>query len=501
MGWFEAGIFPLVLGLIDPSLAWSIALVGLHSAITLAVVVRVIMSNRSVGATLAWIAVLMLFPVLGPGIYLMIGELRLGARRARLVQRLAPVARRRFEVLERDEWKIDWTSIGKDGQMLAKAGQNMLQVPAVPGNRFELVDSWEEVFERMIEDIDLARVNCDLEFYIWDDAGRAGEVAKALERAVERGVICRVLLDAIGSRDFLRSATARRLMAKGIRIQSALPGGLWRLPFVRFDLRLHRKIVLIDDEIAWTGSLNLVDPRYFKQNSGVGQWVDAMVRIEGPAVEALAITFQADWYVETNSSSPELPDVTGDQLIQPLGTTTIQVLPSGPANYVDAIERLLITAIYSARSELVITTPYFVPSEALQMALVSASLRGVDVTIVLPARVDSVLVRWASRALLDELMQARVTIARFQGGLLHTKSVTIDGNTSLFGSLNMDPRSFRLNFEITLAVFDGRFTSCLRAIQQRYLEQSRPIDATHWRRRSFGTRFIEKAARLLGPLL
>jgi cardiolipin synthase len=226
-----------------------------------------------------------------------------------------------------------------------------------------------------------------------------------------------------------------------------------------------------------------------------------MMRLEGPAVEALAITFQSDWYIETNSTAHELPDVTGEQPIHLTGDTVIQVLPSGPANQVEAIERMLITSIYSARRELIITSPYFVPSEALQMALVSAALRGVQVTIIVPKKVDSLLVRWASQAFIGDLISSGVQVAQYDGGLLHTKSVTIDGKISLFGSLNMDPRSFRLNFEITLAVYCDRFTGDLRRLQQTYLDESNLVDDKSWEARPPLIRFGEKAARLLGPLL
>ncbi len=483
------------------SVIWTLSVLVLHSLLTLAIVVRVIMSNRAVGASLAWISVVFMFPMLGPGMYLLIGELRLGSRRVKQVKRLVEPIRRRYLRLNRPNLQVNWSEIGDESELLSKAGLRMLQVPTLPGNQLELIGEWERVFDRLIEDIDAADVNCDLEFYIWHGGGRSEEVAEALVRATKRGVICRLLLDALGSRNFLRSKTAKRLKASGVQIQAALPGGLWRLMFVRFDLRLHRKIVLIDDRIGWTGSLNLVDPRFFKQSARVGHWVDAMTRLEGPAVEALAITFQTDWYVESNSSAVELPDVTGDQLVTKVGSQAVQVLPSGPAIRVEAIERLLITAIYTARRELVITSPYFVPSEALQMALVSAALRGVKVIIIIPSKVDSILVRWASQAFIGDLMNNGVIIARFHGGLLHTKSVTIDGRLSLFGSLNMDPRSFRLNFEITLAVYDREYTLALRALQQKYLDQSDLIDVTAWGQRSIITRFGEKAARLLGPLL
>jgi len=162
---------------------------------------------------------------------------------------------------------------------------------------------------------------------------------------------------------------------------------------------------------------------------------------------------------------------------------------------------VLLGAIYAARRELVMTTPYFVPDESLVMALITAALRGVEVTLVLPARVDSRLARLASQPPKGELLEAGVRIAEFQGGLMQTTSVTVDGQLSLFGSLNLDPRSLILNFEITLSVYDRAFTASLRALQRSYIERSTPMDPVGWRERPFPRRFAENAARLLSPLL
>ncbi len=271
--------------------------------------------------------------------------------------------------------------------------------------------------------------------------------------------------------------------------------------FVRFDLRLHRKVVVIDGRIAYTGSMNLVDPRFFKQNSGVGQWVDAMTRIEGPPVEALAITFLGDWYVESGQSLDKLKADGGVQKLAPVGETIVQVVPSGPAFSQNAIERALVTAVFSAREEIILTTPYFVPDEPLQMALVSAAMRGVRVTLITPKRVDSRLVRYATGAFYSELIEAGVRIMLFDGGLLHTKSVTVDGEWSLFGSLNLDPRSLHLNFELTLGIYDEGFTQELRALQMKYLETSEMLTAEQLAGRSTIRLASENLARLVAPLL
>ena len=479
---------------------WLGAAALVHLAIQVALAYRVIMQRRPTGESLAWIMVIFTFPVIGPLLYITMGELRLGRRRARRFIELYPPIRKWLAELPQRSL-VDWSRLDPEFESLSELGQALIGVPSLRGNHVELIDSWQKVFEHLLADIDAAQRSCHLEFYIWSNGGEADKVVDALVRATERGVVCRVLIDALGSRAFLKSDNAQRLRDAGVTVQAALPGGLLRAPFVRFDLRLHRKIVVIDGRIAYTGSLNLVDPRYFKKDAGVGEWVDAMVRIEGPAVEALAITFLSDWFVETNSDLAELQE-TGDAHPQPSrGDCTVQVMPSGPALATDAVEQVLITAIYSAREELVLTTPYFVPSEPLSLALIAAARRGVKVILVIPARVDSKLVRFASGAFKGDMLRAGVRIMLFDKGLLHTKSISVDGSHSLFGSVNLDPRSMRLNFEILLALYDPEFTKQLRELQQHYIDGSHMMDFARYQRRPRLRRIAENFARLLSPLL
>ncbi|MEM8944731.1 MAG: cardiolipin synthase [Planctomycetota bacterium] len=493
--------------MLDPILDWlskahwlTYVLVGFELLLQFGLALRVIMRRRPVGESLAWILVIFFFPIIGPLAYLLMGELRLGSRRAKRFVDLFPPIGDWLKQLD-NRFEIDWLAVGEECEPLAQLGRLSLGLPALPGNDFELIGDWQHVFRRLIEDIDAAKQTCHLEFYIWHQGGAAAEVAQALVRAEQRGVTCRVLVDSMGSRAFLRSESAQRLREAGVEIIAALPGGLLRMPFVRFDLRMHRKIVVIDGCIAYTGSLNLVDPRYFKQDADVGQWVDAMVRLEGPIVEALAITFLADWYVESEYELEQLRTTGGAESQQEVGSCAVQALPSGPAFRTESIEQILVMAIYAARRELVLTTPYFVPSEALRMALESAARRGVKVILIVPAKVDSRLVRFASQAFQGDLLRAGVRIARFGGGLLHTKSMSVDGKMSLFGSLNLDPRSLRLNFEISLAIYDRQFTTQLRTLQQSYLDQSELIDLQRWDKRPRLQRVAENCARLLGPLL
>lgn len=481
--------------------AWSVTVaIFAHLGIQLALAVRLILQRRSTGESLAWLMMLFVFPIIGPFLFMVVGESRLGRRRARRFVELQPPIKNWLREIPRRS-RVDWSKVDEEYEPLANLCQRTIGVPALGGNQLVLLKDWREVFDKLVADIDAARETCHLEFYIWNNGGEADRVTDALIRAAGRGVTCRILVDDLGSRRFLRSETAGRLRQAGVHIHGALPGGLWRMAFVRIDLRLHRKIVVIDGRVAYTGSLNLVDPRYFKRDSGVGQWVDAMVRVEGPAVEPLAITFLADWYVETNDSLEQLQETGGARSQDARGEAAVQVLPSGPDLPPHAVEHVLLTAIYSARSEIVLTTPYFVPSEPLLMALVAAARRGVDVILVTPRDVDSVMVRYASEAFKNELLEAGVRIALFSGGLLHTKSVTVDESHSLFGSVNLDPRSLRLNFEILLAVYNREFTTELRALQQTYIDRSELMDLASFRNRSTLRRGAESFARLFGPLL
>ena len=461
---------------------------------------RVVMRRLNVGTSLAWMTIIIVFPFAGGVLYLLLGEKHLGRRRAHRATLLHPAYRAWLEELCQRA-HIDWKPEEDSAHALSQLTETVVGIPALPGNKLELIGKWDDVLKSIIKDIDGAQSTCHLMFYIWNVGGMADEVAAALIKARERGVACRVLLDAVGSKDFLRSPLCRQLIAAGVELNSALKSSIIRMWFVRLDLRLHRKIVVIDGDIAYTGSLNLVDPRYFKQDSGVGQWVDAMTRITGPVVESLAVIFFADWELETGQSPETLESRLDVHPVKEQGPAAVQTIPSGPEFRPDAIYKVLLSTIYSARRELVLTSPYFVPDEAMLTALTSAAARGVDVTLIVPKKVDSMLVRFASQAHQGDLLAAGVKIFGFDGGLLHTKSVAVDGEFALFGSLNLDPRSLWLNFEITLAIYDNTFTSQLRALQQSYLDDAEPLTLEQWKNRTFTQRLTENIARLLGPLL
>lgn len=469
-----------------------------HWLILSALSIQVIMRRPPVGVSVAWLAVIFSVPFIGAVAYLLVGERRLGPKRlARINAGMESVKQWQHDLIMRSEECA--TPIGAAAEPIRRHAENVLGFPALGGNDIELLHNVNDVFDALVADIDSAQRRCHLCFYIWHAGGRVAEVVDALVRAAARGVQCRALADATGSKEFLGSSLSRRLRDAGVQLTAALPTGPLRSFFVRRDLRNHRKIVVIDDGVAYTGSQNLADPRYFKQKSGVGEWVDAMVRVTGPVASALDCVFALDWSVETGHAF----EVRSTCENVPCGrdASVVQVVPSGPDLQPEAIRQLLLAAIYSARHELVMTSPYFVPDDSILTALLSAALRGVKVTLIVPARNDSLLVRYASVAHFDDLMSAGVHIELFKGGLLHTKSMTIDGMMSVFGSVNLDMRSLWLDFEISLFVYDAGFTGQLRALQNTYLGHSAVLEPESWRQRPAWRRFTENTFRLLGPLL
>jgi cardiolipin synthase len=251
--------------------------------------------------------------------------------------------------------------------------------------------------------------------------------------------------------------------------------------------------------VAYTGSMNLVDPRSFKKDQHLGQWVDIMLRCEGPIVQLMQGLFIWDWYLETSYKMPfPLSQV---ESFPVAGEHNAQLIPSGPEFGKASIHQVLLAAIYEAKFSLVLTTPYFIPDESLLAALEGASLRGVEVKIILPRRSDSFMAEYASRAFFEELLTAGVRIYKFSDGLLHSKSIVIDEKIALLGTVNLDQRSFWLNFEMTMLIDDHEVAGELLTTQMHYLLASEQVVLSQWRKRSYPKKLLESIFYLFSPLL
>jgi len=359
----------------------------LHLLIVFGIMIRVIMKRPATGVALAWLILVAAIPYGGALIYLMIGERRVGDQRTRRIDRMrADYEPLRKLVLAQGIADINWSRHAPAIESLGRLGRNLVGMPTVRGNFCEIISDTQGILNGIRRDIDQAQNSLLMEFYIWNEGGAADEVLNAVIRASERGVRCRLLIDALGARPWWKGEQPDKLRAAGVQLEAALPVGLFRTFVGRTDLRMHRKIVVIDANVAWTGSMNLVDPRYFKQDSGVGEWVDAMVRLKGTVIIPLAAVLIGDWAVETGESVKDLIPEHDLQLVKPEGEADIQVIPSGPAIEDEGLLQMFLGLINSAQKELVLTTPYLVPDDSLLKALRGAAGRGVVVSIIVPEK-------------------------------------------------------------------------------------------------------------------
>lgn len=459
---------------------------------------RVILKRKPIGVSLAWLLLTFAVPLVGMIGYFIFGELNLGAKRSK---------QRKLLSGEFLQWIKEQAYTHKQSKELISENAHAMEsfvesytnMPMVKGNKHTLLTTTDDILIEISNEIKKATKHCYLMFYICNQGGLVDQVLEELKAAASRGVACKLLLDSVGSHDFFKSTLPAQLRAAGVEVVEGLPVGAFRLLFQRQDLRLHRKLVCIDDHIAYTGSMNLVDPAYFKVDKGIGEWIDVMVRCEGPIVQHMQGLFLWDWCLETEQKL-ELPQADKD-LFCIVGNENSQLIPSGPEFGKVGIHQVVLTAIYEAKYSLVLTSPYFVPDESLLTALQVASMRGVDVKIILPAKNDSLMVEYASRAFFEDLLKTGVEIHQFYGGLLHTKSIVIDEKIALVGTVNLDLRSFWLNFEMTMLIDNAQFAGELLTTQMHYTLASDQLTLEKWTKRPLFKRLMEGVLYLFSPLL
>lgn len=476
----------------------SLILSALYSAAFIVIVGRIILRpQREPASRLAWLIATITVPVVGIVAYLLLGEARISAKRraryraieAHLPHPAANGGVRR--ALARSAWAAPFA-----------LAETVNALPPTTGNRARLSADSNAAIREMVEDIDRAKSTVHLCFYIWLADNNGFRIKDALIRAARRGVKVRVLADALGSRGFIRSAYWIELENAGVDARIALPiGGLfWTLIRGRFDLRNHRKQLIVDNRIAWCGSQNLADPE-FRVKSKYAPWVDIMTRWEGPVVQDCQLIFAADWESEHGDdiSGLLLEEAEPDPVAAP--GIAAQIIATGPNVRYAAMTACFTSLIHSARRELVVTTPYFVPDEQLLFALLDCARRGVDTVMILPQRNDSRIVAGASRSYYADLVDAGVKLYEYRPGLLHAKTMVVDGEVALIGSANLDRRSFELNFENNILLRDKGFADVIRARQESYRAESDPVTVADVQTFGIVQRLWQNLVATLSPLL
>ena len=478
----------------------SLIVISLISLVELVVIVRILLRpHRDPASRIAWVLVVGTLPLWGILAYLLLGEVNIGRRR---VKRLHAVLKR-MPLFPCHDARVpaDFAAaVPEHYGHLFCLGHSISGFRPVGGNTARLLPDSNATIDEMVADIDSATDHVHVLFYIWLPDHNGSKVVEALKRAATRGVTCRVMADDLGSRTIIRSEHWRAMRAAGVHLAAGLPIGNPLLrPFEgRIDLRNHRKIVVIDDRVTYCGSQNCADPE-FRVKAKYAPWVDAVMRFEGPIARQNQFLFASDWMTYVDENLDEL-------LSKPLplptsGGTQAQVIGTGPTVRYSAMPEMFESLMFAARREIVITTPYYVPDESLNNALCTTAYRGVETTIILPARNDSWIVGAASRSYYTDLLTAGVKVYEYEGGLLHTKSLTLDGEVTLIGSANMDRRSFELNYENNILFHDPTLTGAMRERQQEYIARSKRVTKESVAEWPISRQVLNNLLAMLGPVL
>lgn len=480
---------------------WIILLITITGWLIPFAMLFIVPVNRKPSSATAWLLVIFAVPWLGLLIFLLMGSPKLSPYRRKLQQQINEAITAFVAEAEQDPQhrSLIRPEIAPRYEPLVKLNTNLGGLPALAGNAVEILTDYAGMLKRIAEDIDAAQHYVHIAFYILIADEETEECFLAMERAVARGVPVRVLYDPIGSRKYPPyQDTLKRLRGWGIIVHPMLPLRQGK-DFNRPDLRNHRKIVVIDGEIGYTGSLNMIARAYHRSDS---IYYDELVaRVCGPATDALDAVFRTDWFSETGERFP-VHDGPYGVVLRKYGDTLCQVLPSGSAFANENNLKLFVALIHASRKKVVICNPYFVPDDALMLAVVSAAQRGVDVTLINSEAQDQFLVAYAQRSYYDQLLRAGVKVRLYRAPtLLHSKTMSIDDDIAVVGSSNLDMRSFQLNLEVTLVCYDPSVVSHLRRAEAEYIERSRLITLEEWQQRSPISRLYENSTRLMSALL
>lgn len=451
------------------------ALVAVFAVVTAG---HALVYKRDVRATIAWVGFILVLPLVGATLYWLFAINRIQRKAGRL--RPTPAGAGGAK---------NFRGVNPAGRFaaLARLGNAVTHFPLTAGNALEPLVDGDIAYPAMLAAIEAAERSIALTTYIFDVDGVGARFERALADAHARGVEVRVLIDAVGGHQWLRRGMVDRLQARGIPVAEFLPIPSLRRA-VSFNLRNHRKLLVIDGITAFTGGMNITAEALR----------DLQFRVTGPVVGQLQQVFADDWHFVTGET---LDDERWFPPLDEAGQALARAVPDGPDDNFDVLRLVLLGAITEARSSIAILTPYFLPDGALAAALYTAALRGVTVEIILPAVSDSPLITWASRAGLWQLLERDCRIRFSSRPFDHSKLMIVDDAWALIGSTNWDPRSLRLNFELNLECYDPAFATCMRALFDARRDAARPISKAEMDGRPMVVKLRDGAARLLTPYL
>ncbi|HEY5753207.1 MAG TPA: cardiolipin synthase [Chthoniobacterales bacterium] len=459
-------------------------------------IIRIIMlfyvpQHRSAAASRTWLLLIFLLPLPGLILYMMLGRIYLPRKRLRDQQRAS--LRIRDEQDELHPGLLVTPALPPTLGSVPALAESLGDFKVFGGNDIELLEDYSASLNRLLEDIESAQHHVHLQTYILGADPVGEKFASALIRARKRNVICRLMADAVGSRRGI-VRFYRPLTAAGVEVVPLMQAGFLRRNAARFDLRNHRKLAVIDGRIGHVGSQNIVDPNFIRDHPNE----ELVARVTGPVVTQMQALVLSDYFFETGVVLSEEEYLSP---LPPIGRSPAQMMPSGPGYQRENGKELMLELLYSSRENITLITPYFVPDEPFLQAMRSAARRGVDVHLIVSKHANQLLSQFAQRSYYEEILKAGVHIHLYRPHFLHAKHLSVDRDVALVGSTNIDIRSFALNAESTLLIYDRAVVARLRAIQDRCIRNSDQIYLEAWRKRRPSTKVLQNLARLCDSLL
>ncbi|NHF57722.1 cardiolipin synthase [Flavobacteriaceae bacterium TP-CH-4] len=461
-------------------------LVILYIITALIIVISLLVNGVRPAKTLAWLLAIFTIPVGGILLYLMIGRNRRKNKLFRLKKPGVGVAN-----------PVDFTLPNEYShyQKIVRLIEKNCGFSPTTGNSLVYLKDGKTTFESIFEALEKAQHFIHLQYYIFEEGSLADSLLEVFRRKEAAGVQIRLIYDGVGSFSLSRPYLTK-LQEIGVEVVPFLPFRFGR--FLRsVNYRNHRKIIVVDGKVAFTGGINISD-KYLKGDPTLGHWHDMHLRIEGPAAADLNRVFLEDWQLVDGRRPVAIDSVfqtTG------MGATDVQIVSSGPDDDFPTIEEVYFSIINNARKYLYITNPYIIPGQAILTGLETAALSGVDVRLLISEKNDSSLVNWSVRSYFEELLRASVKIYLFPHGFLHSKLMVCDDFVASVGTANMDVRSFEQNYEVNAIVYDSNFAKALR--DDYLLDCSKSIHLTYdtHRQRPWLERLKEGIAKIFSPLL
>ncbi len=449
---------------------------------------RAVLMARTPQSAIGWALAMVILPVIAIPLFLVFGESRFsGYIRAGTGKSQVLVEMLKATVRHLDGYRAEVRGLCADG---SKVAQNISKLPPTNGNHVRLLIDGQQAFEDIFKAIDSAEESVWVQFFIIHDDILGRELSARLMAAASRGVECLVMYDQVGSEN-LPWSWCENLIGVGVKIQPFVTNRQYGRHF-QINFRNHRKLLVVDGSVAFVGGLNAGD-EYMGRSKKFGPWRDTHLRIEGPSVAGFQVTFLEDWNYATKS----VPDYRLRSAC--VGGAVVFPVASGPAEDWSACAAVYLSVIQDSNHRLWLASPYFVPSSPLLYAICHAALRGVDVRIILPNMADHLLPWLSSFTYYPKLQAAGVKVWRYQPGIMHQKVLLADDDFAMVGSINLDYRSFMLNFELSAAVQDRAFAADVENMFLADFDKSRPEDLAAFDKGSLRFRLKCRAAALMSP--